>query len=32
MWLQITALAVVAVVFVVRLAFALTDRPTKPHN
>jgi hypothetical protein len=32
MWLQIVAVAVVAVVFLVRLVFALHDRPTEPDN
>ncbi|HEV2780601.1 MAG TPA: hypothetical protein VGX25_14520 [Actinophytocola sp.] len=32
MWMQIVAVAVVAVVFLVRLVFALHDRPSKPEK
>lgn len=32
MWMQIVAVAIVAVIFLVRLMFALHDRPSKPDN
>jgi hypothetical protein len=31
MWVQVVPVAAVAVVFLVRLAFALHNRPSKPH-
>jgi hypothetical protein len=32
MWVQIVVVAIVAVVFLVRLVFALYDQPSKPRN